>query len=130
MKPNRHLKRAARALFRFCFLDGALDAERARAVARSLAKSRRRNAVPVLVAFHRLVRLDRDRHTARVESAIALAPPVRDQLQAGLARRYGPALQASFIETPALIGGLRVTIGSDVYDGSVRAKLAALAARL
>jgi F0F1-type ATP synthase delta subunit len=34
-----------------------------------------------------------------------------------------------FTVEPALIGGMRVTIGSDVYDGSVRGRLEALAAR-
>jgi F-type H+-transporting ATPase subunit delta len=33
----------------------------------------------------------------------------------------------SFGQNPALIGGLRVKVGSDVYDGSVRAKLERLA---
>jgi F-type H+-transporting ATPase subunit delta len=34
----------------------------------------------------------------------------------------------AFGQNPALIGGLRVKVGSDVYDGSVRAKLESLAA--
>ena len=38
----------------------------------------------------------------------------------------GIALNLSFGENPALIGGLRIKVGSDVYDGSVQARLAAL----
>jgi F-type H+-transporting ATPase subunit delta len=86
--------------------------------------------LPVLTAFQRLVRLDRDRHTARIESASALPPRVREAIQADLARLYGPDVRASFQENPALIAGMRIRIGSDVYDGSVRARLAALGARL
>ncbi len=41
-------------------------------------------------------------------------------------RRYGAALRTTFVLQPALIGGLRIQVGSDVYDGSVRAGLAAL----
>jgi len=76
------------------------------------------------------VRLDRDRHTAVVETAAPLVPEVRADVQAGLARLYGDGLEASFEENPGLIGGMRIKVGSDVYDGSVRAKLAALQARL
>jgi F-type H+-transporting ATPase subunit delta len=36
----------------------------------------------------------------------------------------------SFTESPALIGGMRIRVGSDVYDGSLQRRLAALAARL
>ena len=68
------------------------------------------------------MRLDRDRHTAIVESAAPLAGSVRDDVQAGLARIYGPGLETSFGENPALIGGMRIKVGSDVYDGSVRAQ--------
>ncbi|MBI1841861.1 MAG: F0F1 ATP synthase subunit delta, partial [Verrucomicrobia bacterium] len=37
--------------------------------------------------------------------------------------RHGPGLQLSFEQNPALIGGLRIQVGSDVYDGSVAARL-------
>ena len=47
-----------------------------------------------------------------------------------LARRYGPAIETTFRENPALIAGLRVKVGSDVYDGSVRARLDTLEARI
>lgn len=130
MKSTRRVKRAARALYRFCLVNGSLDAGRARRVAARLAATKRRGALPVLLGFHRLVRLDRDRCTARVESAVPLPPAVRDRVQAGLARAYGPSLEALFTENPALIAGVRIKVGSDVYDGSVRAKLAALETRL
>ena len=47
-------------------------------------------------------------------------------IEAGLTRRYGPGLTTAFADRPALIGGMRIQVGSDVYDGSVRAGLAAL----
>ena len=48
-------------------------------------------------------------------------------VQANLARKYGPGLTVSFNQNTDLIGGLRVQVGSDVYDGSIRARLAELA---
>jgi F-type H+-transporting ATPase subunit delta len=84
----------------------------------------------VLSDFRRLVRLDRDRHTAVVESARRLADDDRDIIRTDLARRYGSGLEMSFTENPDLIGGVCIKAGGDVYDGSVRARLAAIEERL
>jgi F-type H+-transporting ATPase subunit delta len=130
MKTNQKTRREARHLFRLCLVDGLLDDERARQAAQRLAWSHRRGALPLLSEFQRLVRLHMDRRMAVIESATALAPPLRTNIQADLARRYGPGLEASFSENSALIAGIRIKVGSDVYDGTVRARLAALQARL
>jgi F-type H+-transporting ATPase subunit delta len=47
-------------------------------------------------------------------------------IQARLAGAYGPGLSISFAQNPALLGGMRISVGSDVYDGSVQGRLAAL----
>jgi F-type H+-transporting ATPase subunit delta len=130
MKLTRRTKRAATALFRLCLADGVLDRARARVVAARLAHSPRRGALPVLAGFYRLVRLDAERQAATVESAIPLDAPTRLRIESRLTRIYGPTVQASYSENPALIAGVRVKVGSDVYDDSVRARLAALNARL
>ena len=130
MRASKKIKRTARELFRFCLVDGLLNEERARQVVRAIADSRRRGAIRVLTDFHRLARLELDKHTALVESATPLTPHLREGIEAGLARTYGETLEMSFGENPALIGGIRIRVGSDVYDGSIRARLAALESRL
>ena len=72
------------------------------------------------------MKLDIGRRTARVESAIYPSPEVRDAIRETLGRRYGRGLDFQFSVQPAHIGGLRVQVGSDVYDGTVRARLVAL----
>ncbi|HEX6973434.1 MAG TPA: F0F1 ATP synthase subunit delta [Vicinamibacterales bacterium] len=123
MRSNRKAKRAARELFGTCRVEGGLDAGRARAVARLLAASTRRGALGTLAEFQRLVRLDQRDRTASIESAVALEPPLRDAITGQLARRYGARVEPVFAENPELIGGVRVTIGSNIYDGSIRRKL-------
>ena len=130
MKVNRKVKRAARQLFRLCLVNGVLDEGRARQVAQSVAASRRRGALSILSEFQRLVRLDTDRHTALIEGATPLGPGMLEGIQAGLTRVYGPGFEATFAENPALIGGMRIKVGSDVYDDSLQARLKALEARL
>jgi F-type H+-transporting ATPase subunit delta len=126
MQTRRQVRRAARRLFNACLVNGLLDEDRTRQVVRRVLETKRRDAPAMLSQFVRLVRLDRAKHTARVESATALPPDIRAQVEADVVKAYGPGMSVSFAETPALIGGMRVSAGSDVYDGSVRAALSAL----
>ena len=126
MKATKQARREATQLFRLCLVNGLLDADRARQVVQQLVTARPRGYMGTLSHFRRLVKLDSDRHTANVESAVALPADLQSNVQSGLARVYGPGLSSSFAANPALIGGMRVRVGSDVYDGSVRARLAAL----
>ena len=130
MTSTKKVTRAARQLFRLCLVDGQLDERRVRQAAAQLAASPRRGTLTILTAFQRLVRLHTDRYRAVVESATTLPSTLRTEIEGNLSRLYGRGLQASFTENTALIGGMRITVGSDVYDGSVRARLAALEARL
>jgi F-type H+-transporting ATPase subunit delta len=47
-------------------------------------------------------------------------------LKASLTQKYGAGLDFQFFVDPSLIGGLRIQIGSDVFDGTVKTRLAAL----
>jgi F-type H+-transporting ATPase subunit delta len=127
MKATKKNRREATQLFRLCLVSGVLDENRARQVVQHIIAARPRGYLAMLSHFQRLVRLDCARHTAKVESAQALAPALRASVEAGLARAHGPGLSTSFAENPALIGGMRIRVGSDVYDGSVQGRLAALA---
>jgi F-type H+-transporting ATPase subunit delta len=107
-----------------------LSEARARQVADRLAASRRRGWLPMFGAFVRLVRIDCNRRTAVVESAVPLPPGVCDGISARVANAYGRGTTTTFALNPALLAGLRIRVGSHILDGSVRARLAALEARL
>jgi F-type H+-transporting ATPase subunit delta len=130
MKSSKTARRDAKRLFRLCLVSGRLDPDRVRGVVARLAQSTRRDRFALLTQFRRLVYLECKNRTALVESATPLPPGFAASLESSLAEAYGPGLSVSFAQTPALIGGMRIRIGSDVYDGSVRARLAALASRL
>jgi F-type H+-transporting ATPase subunit delta len=129
MRRNQRTIRFAKQLFRFCLVEGLLDAGRARGGVRRILASGHRDRFAIVKRFLRLVEFDIARHSAEVETAEPLPDEVRLNLQGGLARHYGPGLTIAFIENSELIGGIRIRVGSDVYDGSVRGRLAALAAR-
>jgi F-type H+-transporting ATPase subunit delta len=126
MKTPKQARRAAARLFRLCVFEGLLDAGRARKVVEQFVAAKPRGYLGVLLHFRKLVRLDSVRRTAKVQSAQPLPPDLQANVTADLARVYGPALDISFTDNPALIGGMRIQVGSDVYDGSVEARLAML----
>jgi F-type H+-transporting ATPase subunit delta len=126
MKTVKQLKSEAKHLYRLCLVDGSLDENRVRQVVRRVLESRRRGSLALLSHFRRLVRLDCARHTARVESATPLPADLQMSVSSDLERVYGPKLRISFANNPGLIGGMRIKVGSDVYDSSVKARLAAL----
>ena len=127
MRTSKQARREAKQLFRFCCVDGLLDEERAREVVRRVMVQKARGYLGVLSHFQRLVKLDLQRRTASVESAVPLAPVMRDSLKANLERVGGRGLSIAFSANPALLGGLRIKVGCDVYDGSIQTRLARLA---
>ena len=126
MKATKQTRREATQLFRLCLVNGLLDENRARQVVQQIIAAKPRGYLATLSYFQRLVRLDYARRTASVESALTLPADVQASVQTGLARVYGSGLSTSFADNPALIGGMRIRVGSDVYDGSVQGRLAAL----
>src|SRR5215470_5519204 len=126
MKSNKRAKRQAKQLFSLCHVEGLLDEDRTRQVVQRVIATGRRNCPAILAYLLRLVRLDLAQHVANVESASPLAPDLQSSIQASLLRQYGPGLKTTFSLRPSLIGGMRIQVGSDVYDGSVLGRLAAL----
>ena len=129
MNVPKQAKRGAKELFRSCQANGLMDPDRVRTAVRRLLEAKPRCYQGILKYFQRLVKLELERRTARIESAAALPPDLQAGLEAGLGRAYGPGLYFTFAQNPALIGGLRIKVGSDVYDGSIRARLEALEER-
>jgi F-type H+-transporting ATPase subunit delta len=126
MRTTKQTRREATRLFRLCLVNGLLDEGRVRQVVDQVIEGKRRGYVALLSFFHRLVKLESARHTAEVESAVPLPADLQANVQASLQSVYGPELSILFSQRPELIGGMRIQVGSDVYDSSVRARLAAL----
>ena len=103
-----------------------LDENRVRQVVQRVIATGERDCPPILAHFLRLVKLDYAQHTATIESATPLPADLQTIVQTDLAQRYGPGLTTTFAQRPELIGGMRIQVGCDVYDGSVRAGLEAL----
>jgi F-type H+-transporting ATPase subunit delta len=126
MKISKQARREAKELFRSCLAQGLLDDNKVRQAVQLVLQGKPRGYLAILSHFARLVKLDVERRTARIESAVPLPADLQAQVQTSLAGIYGRGLDISFTQNLALIGGMRIKVGCDVFDGSVQARLAAL----
>ena len=126
MRISKQARREAKDLFRACQVNGLLDAARVRQAVGAVAERKPRGYAAILHFFLRLVRLDVERRSATVESAVPLTPGEQSLVQANLQRLYGPGLDLQFATRTEAIGGMCIRVGSDVYDGTIRGRLAKL----
>jgi F-type H+-transporting ATPase subunit delta len=123
MKINKEGRQLSRALLRASFTDGQLDRGRVASLVKSLIEKKPRNFIAVLETYKRLIRLEVEKRTATIESASPLAEDIRAAVVADLKKKYGDDLMASFVTNPELLGGMRIRVGDDVWDSSVRNRL-------
>ncbi len=126
MKGNKQSRRDAKQLFRACQMNGALDEARVRQAVALLIEKKPRGYFGTLQELQRLVKLDVNGRSARVESAVALSDAQQQTVRDGLSRLKGSEVAVEFAQNTDLIGGMRVKLGDDVFDGSVRTRLARL----
>ena len=126
MKISKEVRRTSRQLFRVCLVNGKLDESRVRLVVNKIITSKPRGYHGMLDSFSALVRNEVESQRAVVESATFLTADLQDGLKSSLSQKYGRDLALEFHIKPELLGGVRVKVGSDVWDGSVKARLEAL----
>jgi F-type H+-transporting ATPase subunit delta len=66
----------------------------------------------------------RDRSVAHVTTAVPLTDAEEQRLADRLAELYGRGVSLKVVVDPRVIGGMRVQVGSDLYDGTVSRRLA------
>lgn len=104
-------------------LKSPLNAE-ARNFVGMLVQNGRLTLLPEIGAqFHALKNAQEGAADAEITSAFALSDAQVKELTATLEKKFGRKLNPSVTVDPALIGGVRVLVGDEVLDTSVRAKL-------
>ena len=92
-----------------------------------LAANRRAEALStILQAFARLVEAHRGVVSAHVVSAVPLTASQSEALAVALRTAFGKDPQIETQVDPAILGGLRVRVGSRLYDASLKSKLDSL----
>ena len=126
MKGTKQSRRLAKQLFKSCQVDDRLNADRVRKAVSLLIEQKPRGYFGILQNLQRLVKLDEASRSARVESAVTLSQAQQQDVRNSLKRLKGGDVTVEFATNPGLIGGMRVKIGDDVFDGSVKTRLTAL----
>ena len=89
-----------------------------------LVENRRVSLLPEIGAqFQVLKNAAAGASDAHIESAFDLSQQQVGELLAGLEKKFGRKLNPTVTVNSALIGGVRVVVGDEVLDTSVRAKL-------
>ncbi len=130
MKINKEIRQASREMLRASFTDRQLDRGKISALVESVAAKKPRHYVDVLQQYKRLLRLEIEKRHAQIESAMALSPEVAAKITDRLKKKYGNDLTTEFTIDQTLLGGMRVRVGSDVWDGTLRNRLERLQQQL
>jgi F-type H+-transporting ATPase subunit delta len=130
MKINKEIRQISREMLRASFTDGQLDSGRITSIVDSLLARKPRNYVDILKNYRRLLRLELEKRRARIETASEADPAVKSGIVASLKKKYGDDLTTEFLVDQQLLGGMRIRVGSDVWDGTVRSRLERLQQQL
>jgi F-type H+-transporting ATPase subunit delta len=123
MRIAKEARRVSRQLLRHSFTEGKLDKEKISQMVQLLVAEKPRHFADALKDYQRLLRIEVEKRHAVIESATRLNESVANQIVANLHSRYGEDLTTEFRTNPELLGGLRIRIGDDVWDGSVKSRL-------
>ena len=123
MKLNKEIRQVSRKMLQASFTDGQLDPGRISSLVDSLVTRKPRNYVDALKNYKRLLRLELEKRHATIETASEVDSAVRSEIEANLKSKYGNDLSTEFHVAPELLGGMRIRVGNDVWDGSVRNRL-------
>ena len=122
MKIHKEAQRTARQLIRLTTRDGGVNEDAAKKIVAKIIKEKPRHYVGILAGYLRLLRLEVQKRHAIIESAIELDGNERRSITAKLKKQHGD-VTADYQVAPELLGGLRISLGSTVWDGSVKARL-------
>jgi F-type H+-transporting ATPase subunit delta len=123
MRQNKEIRRLSREMLRASFTDAQLDRGKIGSLVQSLIAKKPRYYIDILQNYKRLLRLELKKRHAIIESATELTPQASSKVASRLEQKYGDDLTTEFVVDPTLLGGMRVRVGSDVWDGTVRNRL-------
>ncbi|HTN41662.1 MAG TPA: ATP synthase F1 subunit delta [Asticcacaulis sp.] len=90
------------------------------------ANGRLDHLFPFITAFNKLYDAEKGIVSAEVTSAVALSDAQLADLKKTLAKTLGQSAEISTRVDPALLGGLKVRVGSRLFDASLKTKLDSL----
>jgi F-type H+-transporting ATPase subunit delta len=126
MAADKQTKLLAKQLFKLSVVNGVVSPEQVAGVLGWVEKTSPRRPVALLKAYHHRIALELAKSRAEVEHAGPVTDATLKQIEAAMTKRYARPVVATAKPNPQLLAGLRVRVGSDVYESSVAGQLAKL----
>jgi F-type H+-transporting ATPase subunit delta len=126
MRGDKKTKLLARQLFRLSLVNGQVSPDQVAGVLGYIEKHSPRHALALLKLYHRAIATELAKSRAVVEHAGSLGADALRQIEAAMTRKYRRPVTAAAQPNPRLLAGVRVRVGSDVYESTVAGQLATL----
>ena len=126
MAADKQTKLLAKQLFKLSVVNGVVSPEQVAGVLGWIEKTSPRRPVALLKAYHHRIAIELARSRAEVEHAGPINDTTLKSIEAAMTKKYQRPVTASAKANPALLAGLRIRVGSDVYESSVAGQLAHL----
>lgn len=95
-----------------------------------IEKGRERQIREIFSAFHEQLDIKRNIMRVDITTAVSMDTGIQEKLTAAISKKTGKTIVSTFDINSSLIGGVTVTIGDSVIDGSLRSRLAELKEQL
>jgi len=126
MHADKKTKLLAKQLFKLSVVDGQVSAEQVAGVLGYIEKTAPRHGLTLLKLYHRAIQAEFAKSRAIIEHAGPIGDATLQSIAAAMTRKYQRPVTAIARANPALLAGLRVRVGSDLYESTVAGQLAAL----
>ncbi|WP_018970039.1 F0F1 ATP synthase subunit delta [Rubritalea marina] len=123
MKVSKDAAAAARRLYNLCKADGKVDEAKFSKVVKTIAERKPRNFRGILVTLKRLLEIDLAAKHVTVDSAAELDTTTKQGIVTKLTAKFGDDLTFEYRVNSALLGGIRIRKGDDVWDGTIKSRL-------
>lgn len=126
MRADKKTKLLAKQLFKLSLVNGAVSAEQVAGVLAYIEQTAPRQSLSLLKLYHRAIAAEFAKSQALVEHAGPVSDATLKLIEGTMSKKYNRAVTVSARPNPRLLAGVRVRIGSDVYESSAAGQLGQL----
>lgn len=126
MRGDKKTKLLAKQLFKLSLVNGQVSPEQVAGVLAYVEKAKPRHPLALLKLYQQAIVTELAKSHALVEHAGPVTEAMLKQIAAAMTKKYSRPVTATAQLDSRLLAGLRVRIGSDVYESTVSGQLATL----
>lgn len=126
MRADKKTKALAKQLFRLSVVNGAVAPDQVAGVLGWIEKHSPRHVLTLLKLYRGYITTELAKSRAIVEHAGPVTDATLKMIEGAMTQKYRRVVTATAKPAPKLLAGLRVRVGSDVYESSVAGQLATL----